>query len=78
MIIKNNLHNKSLDNYDTIFKLWLSLLRNYPSSYQQELYGFNLSNINSLLKELFMKEYNFFMTEDPIICIELLEEYYIN
>ena len=43
VLVEMNLNNMALENYDNIYKLWLTLLRYYPTVYQQTLYSFELT-----------------------------------
>jgi hypothetical protein len=71
------MHNKALENNLTLQRFWLSLMRSYPTLYDQQIYGFDLGETNSKLVEYFNKESQGLMEEEPVIFLELLEEYLI-
>lgn len=49
VFLRCNVRNQALEDYDTVYRLWLTLMRTYPSLYQQQLYGLQLSDTNSKL-----------------------------
>lgn len=55
----------------------MSLLRSYPSLYEQQAYRFDLVTTNSELISYFHAESKELMEDDPAIFLQLLEEYFI-
>lgn len=52
-------------------------MRCYPTLYQQQLYNFPLGDSNSKLTEFFKENSQELLEDNPIIFLEILEEYLI-
>ena len=72
-IVSNNLRNKQLENNDTLMKLWLTLLRYYPSLPQQAAMGIDLTRLNQQMKSLFDQNYKLLQEDNEAIYIEVIE-----
>jgi hypothetical protein len=77
VLINCNIHNRFLENSNTIYRFWLTLMRSYPSLYSQKLYGFELEATNSKLIEMFKALSKEMMVKNAILCVQILEEYFI-
>jgi hypothetical protein len=77
IFLRLNMHNRALESNDNMQRFWLSLLRSYPSRYEQQLYGFELTATNNTLVEYFNAESKGLVEDDSVIFLEILEEYFI-
>lgn len=73
--LKANIHNRALENYDTIYRLWLTLMRHYPTLYQQQIYSLPLGETNDKLIQLFREEWGELEEEESLLLMEIVEEY---
>ena len=75
--MQRNMHNKALENNCNLQCFWLSLMRSYPSLYEQQAYNFDLTRVNSQLIAYFQAESKDLLEDDPIVFLQILEEYFI-
>lgn len=75
--MRRNLHNSKADSLETCLRLWLTLLRHFPTLTQQQVYGYDLSPLNLALRQLFQAETNFLLTNDLLLFIEIVEENFL-
>lgn len=80
-LVVNNVDNKNMENVDSLYLLWLSLIRHYPTLQQQSQYSLNtlpqMGTLNSSLREIFGHLFETVLEEDSICAIQILEEYII-
>lgn len=60
-----------------MFRFWLSILRTYPTIYTQQLYNLHLEETNQKLTGFFRVMSKELFDKNPILFVELLEEYFI-
>lgn len=77
LLLQRNMHNKALESNCNLQCFWLSLMRSYPSLYEQQAYNFDLARVNAQLVAYFQAESKDLLEDDPVVFLQILEEYFI-
>ena len=76
-LVEMNINNPALQNFDIVYRLWLTLLRHYPTIIQQNRLGLDLSSLNARLTNLFQQRHNQLVEDSTVYFLQILEEMYL-